>query len=60
MFNIFKRKRLFYAERRRLVKWIDADYLAALSAPSVAAIWILASNVWNDSGEWVDTETWND
>lgn len=22
--------------------------------------WILASNVWDDSGIWDDTETWND
>lgn len=22
--------------------------------------WILASNSWNDSGVWVDSETWND
>ena len=22
--------------------------------------WILAVNNWNDSGIWIDTETWND
>ena len=22
--------------------------------------WILAANIWNDAGIWIDTETWND
>lgn len=28
--------------------------------PPVTSNWILALSVWNDSGEWIDTETWND
>lgn len=22
--------------------------------------WILAENVWDDTSQWIDTETWND
>jgi len=26
----------------------------------LVGVWILASNIWDDDGEWIDTETWND
>jgi cytochrome bd-type quinol oxidase subunit 1 len=36
-----------------------AGYAAAAAAVGTG-LWILAANTWNDSGVWVDGETWND
>lgn len=34
--------------------------LKAIGPALVARSWILASNVWEDSGVWKDGSTWND
>lgn len=31
-----------------------------VSSGGGGGVWILALNIWNDAGTWIDTETWND
>ncbi len=57
---IFKRKPLFYAGKRRLIKWLRDDLITELAAIPVVSNWILATNFWDDAGVWIDGETWND
>lgn len=38
--------------------YIWARYGSATPPPP--GTWILAANTWDDTGVWLDTETWND
>jgi hypothetical protein len=44
--------------KRMMVMKYQPGYFGASTPP--VSNWILALSVWNDSGEWIDTETWND
>lgn len=38
-----------------------ANYeIDAIGIAEKEVVWILADNIWNDQGIWIDTETWND
>ena len=34
--------------------------LKSFAIAAIAAVWILATGIWNDAGVWDDAETWND
>jgi hypothetical protein len=41
-------------------KLITLDNLRLMNEAVIIGVWILANNVWDDQGQWIDTETWND
>lgn len=42
----------------RLDLFLRRKYVFATA--NIDNLWILGTGVWNDSGIWIDTETWND
>lgn len=57
---IFKRKPLYYAGQRKLIKWLNEDLLRAVDAAPVVGCWILSTAFWVDSCAWDDSQTWID
>lgn len=41
MFEIFNRAKIFYGGRRRLIKWIDSDFIQPLSTPVAGDSYLL-------------------
>lgn len=48
-----------YIEVFDLVGLLYTDGKIPVTA-TASAEWILAEDLWNDNGVWIDTETWND
>ena len=40
-------------------KLIYLKHISDMATP-VVLLWILATSFWDDSGTWIDGETWND
>lgn len=40
----------------RNIEWIDGDVCISLDI----VYWILVTGIWNDSGQWMDDDSWKD
>jgi len=48
------------ADYRIIVDTDNELIIKRVSNQSTNITWILKTSIWNDSGQWVDTENWND